>query len=334
MSNNQNFLHFFSKRLRLSNPWNYKIPFLITIPYLVFYISNPNNTILFPAIYIAISIAIIIGVAGIGYLTNDLGDREKDKLQNKPNATENLTPQSLSALFIFFIVLTFAPWLYLPFNRISAVLLITELALFLMYAFPPFRLKEKKIIGVIADALYAHVLPTILASYTFYILTNCNKRSYLLLIVTLCSWQFALGIRNIIFHQILDFNNDLHTHTHTFVTNKGILKSAVIVKRILIMEIITFLAFVTFCTYVNIWLGIFVCLYWIIIYVKQKNKPEKYYRQYAYIYLDDLYIKWFPLFILILLCFNNSSFIYVLLFHFTLFRSEVKYQLLKILNLN
>ncbi|MBI3519111.1 MAG: hypothetical protein HY062_07105 [Bacteroidetes bacterium] len=306
MNNSLNFLHFFTKRLRLSNPWNFKIPFLITIPYLVFYISDSENTLKFPVFYILISIAVIVGVAGIGYLTNDLGDKEKDRLQNKPNATEKLTPLYLSALFILFITLTFAPWVYLPFNRMSAFLLVTEILLFLMYAFPPFRLKEKKIAGVIADALYAHVLPAILASYTFYILTNCNKRSYLFLIFTLCSWQFALGVRNILFHQIQDFNNDLYTQTHTFVTDNGMLKSETIVKRILLTEIITFLAFVAFCTYVHIWLGIFVCLFWLITYVKQKKLTEKNYRQYAYMYLDDLYIKWFPLFILLLLCLNNS----------------------------
>mgnify|MGYP007073577543 FL=1 len=37
------FLLFFIKKLRLSNPWNYKVPFLIAIPYLILLSSNFNT---------------------------------------------------------------------------------------------------------------------------------------------------------------------------------------------------------------------------------------------------------------------------------------------------
>src|SRR5687768_476539 len=81
----RNFLFFFTKKLRLSNPWNYKVPFLLSIPYLVLLVGGYNEGKSFYAILASLSV--IIGIAGFGYLTNDLGDRQKDQMINKENVT-------------------------------------------------------------------------------------------------------------------------------------------------------------------------------------------------------------------------------------------------------
>ncbi|MCC6371087.1 MAG: hypothetical protein IT236_08795, partial [Bacteroidia bacterium] len=75
--NLQRFAVFFVKKLRLGNPWNYKAPLLITFPYLIFLFSNYQSGQAFFAVLAAC--VVIIGVAGVGYLSNDLGDRKKDK---------------------------------------------------------------------------------------------------------------------------------------------------------------------------------------------------------------------------------------------------------------
>ena len=116
------FFEFFTKKLRLSKPWNYKIPLLISIPYFVFLIGNVSS--FHPFNSILASIIVVIGVAGLGYLTNDLGDRKKDALISKDNFSNNLSPYLIIFLIFTFILLTFLPWLYLPFNIKSFYLLL------------------------------------------------------------------------------------------------------------------------------------------------------------------------------------------------------------------
>lgn len=318
----KDFFRFFAKRLRLSNPWNYKVPFLITIPYLVFFISE--NKLEWPVLYIGVSLMVIIGVAGIGYLTNDLGDKQKDKLQGKYNVTEHLGRLSIAGLFFIFFFLMLAPWWFLPFNRNSGLLLVIEVLLFFLYAFSPFRLKERGLLGIVADALYAHALPAGLAAYTFYLLIGGKEVVFYFFIGVLLSWQFTLGLRNILFHQIQDFENDRMTNTETYVTKTGINKSESIVKIVLYFELVFFMMFVGFCSYINLFVGLSVLLFWSFSYFKQKDRREIGYRLLAYKLLDDLYIQWFPVFILSILSVKAIAFVFVFVLHLVLFKNGLK----------
>lgn len=327
----RDFFRFFARRLRLSNPWNYKVPFLITIPYLVFFISETKPE--WPVLYIGVSLLVIGGVAGTGYLTNDLGDKQKDKLQGKYNVTEYLSRLSIAGLFFIFFFLMLAPWWILPFNGNSALLLVIEVLLFFLYAFPPFRLKERGLLGIVADALYAHALPSALAAYTFYLLIGCKETVFYFFISVLLSWQFVLGLRNILFHQIQDFENDRMTNTQTYVTKMGINKSESIVKIVLCFELVSFMMFIGFCSCINLVVGLCVLLFWSFSYFNQKNKLEGSYRLLAYKLLDDLYIQWFPIFILSILSVKAIAFVFVFVLHLVLFKNGLKGYLMQKLKL-
>lgn len=327
----KNFFRFFANRLRLSNPWNYKVPFLITIPYLVFFISETIPEC--PVLYIGVSLLVIIGVAGLGYLTNDLGDKQKDKLQGKYNVTEYLSRLSIVGLFFIFFFLMLAPWWILPFNGNSALLLVIEVLLFFLYAFPPFRLKERGLLGIVADSLYAHALPSALAAYTFYLLIGCKETVFYFFISVLLSWQFVLGLRNILFHQIQDFENDRMTNTQTYVTKMGINKSESIVKIVLCFELVFFMMFIVFCSYINLFVGLSALLFWSFSYFKQKDRQERGYRLLAYKLLDDLYIQWFPIFILSILSVKSIALVFVFILHVVLFKNGLKGYLMQKLKL-
>ncbi len=318
------FFHFFSKRLRLSNPWKYKIPFLISILYFIFLMSclveaNPIPTFL-------ASLSVIIGVAGIGYLTNDLGDRKKDAVISKENATSNLSTSNSVTLFILFSVFTFLPWFYLYFDVISAALLGLQILLFIAYAFPPFRFKEKGMLGIITDSLYAHAIPAILATFTFYKMNQVCNSDIIYFTSTLVAWQFILGLRNIVFHQLKDFENDSHSNTKTFVILYGFKKSETLCKAILIpIEAVCFFIFIFYVSSGSPALALLILLFWIITFYKtHKNIHQINYRNFAYTFLDDLYIKWVPVFVLCILCFSNVHFCYLLVLHFLFFRNEIK----------
>lgn len=318
------FLFFFISKLRLSSPWKFKAPILISSPYFIFLLSNYIDLNAF--LYVVVSLVIIIGVAGIGYLSNDLGDREKDKLINKSNSTVHLSNSNIVMLMLLFFCLVLLPWYYLEFDICSILLFILQLLLFYAYAFRPFRLKERGFFGVITDALYAHVLPAILASYTFCLTTKFEVDKYIPFVVLLSMWQLFLGMRNIIFHQLMDYDNDLASNTHTFVTKFGRNKTEVLVTSIFLpFEIVFFLIFVIYISCFYKLFLILISLYWLYkVYQEKQNLKDFKYRDFAYKFLDDLYIQWIPLSLLIILSINSINYIPILVLHFILFRSEFK----------
>jgi len=317
-------LLFFAKKLRLSNPWKFKAPVLMAVPYLVFLMSGDTGQRALVAVLA--SVTVIVGVAGLGYLSNDLGDREKDAAIQKENATAGLAPGGIALLFLLFLALAIAPWLYLPFTMQSLYLLLLQFFLFYAYAFRPLRLKERGFPGVIADALYAHLVPALLAAYTFYTFTGKPMSQDLLLLAFLCSWQLLLGIRNICFHQLKDHDNDLRSGTSTFATSFGPEKTRMLITGIILpLELLGFLGFAVLvsCSFPLFAAGI--AAYWIYkFFSERKAIPQFSYRDYAYKFLDDLYIQWLPQVVLLLLCFRSLQFLPVLLLHLLLFRSELK----------
>ncbi len=317
-------LLFFATKLRLSNPWKYKAPVLMAVPYLVFLMSGDAGHHAFFAVLA--SVTIIVGVAGLGYLSNDLGDREKDAAIQKDNATNGLGPGSIVLLFLLFLTLAIAPWLYLPFTVQSLYLLLFEFSLFYAYAFRPLRLKERGFPGLMADALYAHLVPALLAAYTFYTFTGKPMSQDVLLLSALGSWQLLLGIRNICFHQLKDYDNDMASGTRTFVTRYGLHKTTALITRIILpLELLGFLAFVAGVSFTFPLFAALMAAYWLYkLCYERKTIPKFSYRDYAYKFLDDLYIQWLPLAILLLLCFRSFQFLPVLLLHGLLFRSELK----------
>ncbi len=317
-------LLFFAKKLRLSNPWKFKAPVLMAVPYLVFLMSGDTGHQAFLAVLA--SVTIIVGVAGLGYLSNDLGDREKDAAIQKENATTGLAWSNIVLLFLLFLALAIAPWLYLPFTLQSLYLLLLQFFLFYAYAFKPLRLKERNFLGVIADASYAHLVPALLAAYTFYTFTGRHMSQDVLLLSVLCSWQVLLGIRNICFHQLKDYENDITSGTRTFVTSYGLQKTTALITRIILpLELLGFLAFVALVSFAFPLLAALITAYWLYkFFSERKAIPQFNYRDYAYKFLDDLYIQWLPLAILLLLCFRSLQFLPVLMLHSLLFRSELK----------
>ncbi|MEM9024754.1 MAG: UbiA family prenyltransferase, partial [Bacteroidota bacterium] len=229
------FLHFFSRSLRLSNPWNFKVPALMAIPYFLLLAGDTDNATAYTAV--GLSLATIIGLAGIAYLSNDLADRNTDERAGKPNATAQFQRWHIVALYLGFGLLALGPWWWFPKTWLSYGLLLAELVLFLVYAFPPLRLKERPVWGIVADATYGHVIPATLAGWTFYQVTGAIYAPITGLLWALAVWQLLLGMRNILFHQLQDAANDRQSGTRTFVTAFGAAKADTVVRLLVPFEV-------------------------------------------------------------------------------------------------
>lgn len=321
-----NYIHFVFNKLRVNDAWRYKVPVLITVPYWVIY---HYQTPFLPALFfIALSFTTIIGIAAYAYTLNDWSDIEKDAAAGKPNAMAALSNSNRVILLAAFFALAVTPWFFFPYTPLTIGLLILELVLFALYSFPPFRLKEKPILGILTDTSYAHVLPCLLAALTFQAIAHKYYHQkidffFLSFGTFLCFWQVSLGIRNILLHQQQDYYNDLQSATVTFATSYPKLANGTL-KLMLVAEVIGFIALTDSLGKLMIGIGIAFALHLATVYVNNKQLHFGTLRQNAYILLDDFYYKWLALPVLVYLCISDIRFVVLLALHILLFDNAIK----------
>lgn len=151
-------------------------------------------------------------LAGFGYLLNDWFDRNSDRRASKPNIF-NFNFTIASVLFLVLSIATVISWGALQPSGITTLFLGGEVIVLVAYSCPPFRFKTKAL-GVVLDAMYSRVLPMLVVVSFGWVFNET-------LVLISVGWMFIVGIRNIIIHQIEDFENDFHSGNETFVGRIG-----------------------------------------------------------------------------------------------------------------
>ena len=160
---------------------------------------------------IALSYVTSFGFAALGYFINEFFDQAHDKTAGKINKLSLIAPTYQLALFLGILAFTLVPWIYLPKDNLSYVLIITELLLFLIYSVPFIRLKETFFFAGVIDTMYAYVVPAVLSYHTYSFLSQSTiSLEYLSLFFLLL---FVVGYRNILVHQIKDIMGDIRSKT-------------------------------------------------------------------------------------------------------------------------
>ena len=297
-------------RLRLSDPWRYKFPFIFSALGLVmFWGQMPFAK---AGLMLLSSMVLMFGFAGFGYLTNDWADVEKDKLAGKQNSLEGSSGYVIGLLLFLSLLFIILPWLVLQFNLISLLFIICEIFLFCLYSFKPFRWKERGALGLIADTLYAHTLPVLFAIHTYYLASPFKFDFYGSLLLLFGLWQTVLGVRNILLHQLADFDNDSKADVKTFlVTNNNIVTVQGLMERVFIpSEAILFLALLLFISWkAKMFFGLLYLIFLVFRYIqKRRELPFKNVRDWFYCFADDFYYTWFPAGIFLLCCMHDIRF--------------------------
>jgi len=317
----------FLDKLRLSKPWKYKAPFLISIPYFMVWLGNmsPHDT----AWSILMSCITIFGIAGFGYFINDWMDREEDQKAGKFNVLLGMHSAAVAGLLVMFLALAVLPWVfYFPKNAWTLSLLGAELLLFILYSVPPFRFKERGILGVLCDALYAHAVPAILAAVTFYELAEADHPHWILYLVVLGGWQFLLGLRNILLHMRGDLEKDIGTGTRTLAVKWGRDKLNFWLKTIVFpLELLGMLGFYALmCFWWPWWVIMAVylpCFLWYQMqYIHQVALPKGFTRRIT-LWVDDPVVLWFPLMVLGNLAVRDPWMWILIGVHLVLFRNAL-----------
>lgn len=265
---------------------------------------------------IILSFITTIGFASLGYLINEFFDQEFDSRAGKMNKLSSLNYRIIVLLFLVSSSCTLLPWLWLPFDKLSWLLIIFQILLFLCYSIPFIRFKEHSIFSIITDSLYAYLVPIILSFYTFSLFSDQLKIPFWFYFFMLN--VFFVGVRNIIIHQIKDILKDKTSGLTTIPMILGIKKTYQLLFIISLYEGFFFLAFLNtlflFLKYtfiISILCYIILCFVWV---KKHYNKED----DKVYLKLNYVYHVLFPLCSALLMIYFNYHWALVLILHMVL----------------
>lgn len=219
--------------LRSSDWWDYKIIPLLFVGYMTIMLWE-ENLMLYIGWLLFLIAAISAGAIYVSIL-NDYTDLEFDIASGKSNRLERFSPLKrklilgasifVSILFCCFFI---NDWLSLTFY------LLAYLA-FSLYSIPPFRFKNRGVLGVMCDASGAHLFPSL------FIVASISHRLGMeidpLWIGLIGIWAFSYGLRGILWHQFWDRENDLSINHHTFATQTNVSSIKPVEKMITAIEI-------------------------------------------------------------------------------------------------
>lgn len=308
--------------LRISEWWNYKIPPLLGMAFSMLFFHQ----IAFQkaAIFLLLLLIWAFGAAGFGYFLNDWTDIKEDQQAGKSNGAARLPLWQRWLLLLVLLLLSIVPWFFFPFSLVTLGAVGFQLLLFVLYSVPPVRLKPRYSLGILADALYAHVLPGLIALSAFNALSPTPLPLLHPIIGVYFCWSLAQGARNIILHQIKDRDLDTQAGLTTLAT-LGQSKRLLRFIRIWILPV-EIIAFTTFIILVFNWFAMGVLSLLIIAFflTPLQSKHQHPYVPVMVMRLNWVYEAWFPPLVLLLLCFQQAFYFIALAGYSLMFWMMVK----------
>jgi 4-hydroxybenzoate polyprenyltransferase len=308
--------------IRANDWWEYKLPPMLAVAYLI--IQKSNHTFLSQIPLILLTLSAIILCAIYVSLINDATDVEDDAKAGKKNQMAAYNTIQQIGLILLPVVGALGIVIFFLKSPIGANLFyLGSYIAFTLYSVPPFRLKKRGIAGIMADALGSQVFPTLFIALCFYQSTNQQIQTWS--IVCMAIWLFCFGLRGILWHQLADKENDKVSGLVTVVQKLNDAQLVILGNCIVAIELAAFAAFVWFDQLFLIIPGlVFYFIYnWLLL---KKFSVQQIYinpnvAQYR-IFLFEYYQVFLPLSILIVGTFNNPINIIALLLHFFLFPSN------------
>jgi 4-hydroxybenzoate polyprenyltransferase len=198
--------------IRLKDWWNFIIP-----PVISFYCIGllTTTTSLLPFIDIAFRfvtfLMLTILVAAFGFFLNEWSDIGDDVKAGKKNALRNLDTTTIILLFSLISAGIMMISILIHWHHHMLILLIIQLLLFILYSVHPFRLKRKKYIAILLDAVYSGTLFYIIAV----IMGGSSTTNLFPPVPILFFWGLCRGVRNIMHHLMQDREHDLSLQINT-----------------------------------------------------------------------------------------------------------------------
>ena len=202
---------------RTANWWDAKIPPLLAVVYLESLrlgLATGRSMLLLGGYCLAIGC-----VAAYGHVVNDVFDMDSDARAGKSNAAAGLSGRTRALLGATLLTAGFLPLVLLGAPPVTLGLLALNYLWPTVYSLPVIRLKERGVLGLMADAAGSHVTPTLVAlSLLESEATGAQPHSGTLFFVAIVLAAAASGLKGILHHQIIDRDGDRSAGTVTFAT--------------------------------------------------------------------------------------------------------------------
>jgi 4-hydroxybenzoate polyprenyltransferase len=304
--------------LRVQEWWEYKVARYVGVAYAFAYHERlPFSAVWHQALLLLLA---LFGCAGFVSVINEITDREADARVGKKNGMigRSFAFQAGTVLACVVPGAVIAWWMRdCP---VAVVLYFLIWLVFILYSFPPFRLKSRGFAGSLADAVGEQVLPVLLAAS---LMTEANHHEVAwYLAVPLVVWSFAFGLRGILDHQMRDRENDLLAGIHTAATTRSVPDlSRVVTWGIYPVEAAALLVFLAMFGLVGTWPILAVCL---LVETRHGNfgrllnswrnpEPDN------WLPLVEYYKFYFPITFLLAMAWSQPEMIWILLAHVVLF---------------
>jgi 4-hydroxybenzoate polyprenyltransferase len=322
------FINKLANPIRAAHWWKYKAAHILGFSYFYFFLLQLPLTQ--SLLILVLSAVTIIGIAGLGYVINDLYDIEPDRIAGKHNRMERFSTPVRGLIMLALVAVALLPWLYLKSNVFIWLLMAIELFLFGIYAHPITRLKERSLWGPICDALYGHAVPVVIACLTYQQYFENFPYPILPFFLILFSWQFLKGMRNIFLHQMEDHDADIAAGLRTYTIQLGPRSIyRLITRQILPLEWLTgsLLAYLLFtqAPFIGIGFGLFL-LFYILGHglFRTTQTGAKNFRLNTYLYfLNDWYEDYFPWVFLLAMISVNWHYSALAMMHLIMFPETI-----------
>jgi len=193
--------------------WDYKLVPMLSVFYATAFVQDVSVARIWPSL-VALLLAMAPCAAYVS-LVNDITDRADDRRAGKTNRMVDKPAWLMTLLLaapISVAVLFGALWRD---NVPLVAVYLSAWTAFTLYSAPPFRLKRRGILGVVADASGAHLFPALVAALLAF--RAGGKPIDSIWIAALAAWAFGCGLRGILWHQLYDREADRKAGVATFV---------------------------------------------------------------------------------------------------------------------
>lgn len=312
--------------LRTNLWWNTLVPQVLGWMYFSLY-STSGQAFYFKKIILFITS--LLATAAWGYLLNDYFDREQDSRAGKPNMLAGIDPLLAQSAVAATFTLAIGSWWFTYAPMAANVLYALQLVALIIYAAPPFRLKEKGLAGVLTDAFYAHINPAFITILLFNGLAIYTGIGFYFFVVALAGTGLIKGVRNILLHQIDDRKNDRKAGIQTFTVKRGGLYAVHLINKLLLPETILLLVMVVMLSVKYPPVAVFFLVFIVITYLSFSGWKLAYLpkRQalFKWLYvLNNYYERWLPVSLLITFTVNNAAWTGILILHVLLFSAWIR----------
>lgn len=293
--------------IRLSEWYDSKIPFMLAAFMYFYYLDiEQYSGEQFLERFIAYMLYISMFLA-FSYVINDFSDIEVDRKAGKHKIISELPVPVVIASMILMVCIGICPLLLIVKNRITYLLLSVFIYLAgAAYSIHIFRFKEKGIIGLLECSVAQRCLPLI-------------PLFFIVKIPLLFFWIFQLisfvnGIRYLLIHQNIDYENDMKSGVATLATcgkidYKILIKLSLAVETILIIILFVQLSLIS---KLGILIGnLYVVFELIIGTVVMKYIKADWIGSFICVPFEDLYNIIIPVFLAILLAVKSPVNIFV-----------------------